>query len=99
MLAEMIGFFLGLAVGFLVAKDRYQELWSPLGQLLTYKTAKGDIKLGRLAQRFCEKDEMAIVDAVNESNKFLPFVIGRDNIRFFTNDGKPITVENWKDSE
>lgn len=98
MMVEILGCLIGFGVGFVFARDKYLETWSPVGRLLVYKTAKGEYKLGRLAQRLSENDDMAIVDTVNETTqRFLPFVIGRDNIRFYTNNGEAINETNWKE--
>lgn len=99
MILEIFAFLLGLGLGFFIARDRYLDTVTPAGRMCVYETAKGELKLGKLAQRHCDADDLLIIDAVTSKDRFLPFVIGRGNVRFYTNNGDAINENNWKELE
>lgn len=95
-MVEIICLLFGFGLGFVYAREKFTDHTTPAGTLLVYTTSKNEMKLGRLAQDLGEKDKLAIVDAVNDNDKFLSFVINREKVRFYTNNGERINEANWE---
>ena len=95
-MVELICLLFGVGLGYVYSREKHRVLFTGAGRLLVYTTSKNETKLGRLAQKLYEDDKLVIVDAVNDNDKFLSFVISREKVRFYTNDGHVINEANWE---
>lgn len=93
-LAIAIFFFI---FGYMTHKGFESTSHTAAGRFVVYRSSKGDTRLCVLAQRYCNEDDLAVVTYADSSSKNLPFVIGRENLRFYTSNGDAINDVNWKD--
>lgn len=97
MISEIFACVVGIAIGYVFTKERFHIESHKDTTLCVYKTAAGESKLGRLAQRFHLTDEYAVVVPASSDSDTLPFVVSSMRISFYTRSGEVINEVNWKD--
>ena len=101
MISILIAFVLGIAIGYLFSRERFQNGTTAKGTIcVVFNETKGTTFPARLFHNLDDDDEYAsvrIIDPITLVERNLPMFVRRNKLRFFLDDGATINMGNWQE--